>query len=178
MFRRSALHNLSDRARALAATVLGCGLSPHKLSLTLCLGVALGIMPLAWGTTVVCVALAARFGLNQASMLAVNYLCYPLQLVLFLPFCRLGESLLPWGPAVSGEMLKSALHGGAGASFNLVAWATARAVGAWVLIALPLALLAYPVLKGFLSSRGRRVGMAVANSTGGDPNAYDVGYTG
>lgn len=177
MFRRSAPHNLSGKARALAATLFGCGLSPHKLSLTLCLGAALGTMPLAWGTTFLCILAAARFGLNQGAMLAVNYLCYPLQLVLFLPFCRAGESLLPWGPAVSGELLKNRLHDGLGGSFDLLAWATARAVCAWVLIALPLALLAYPILKACLSARGRRVSMD-ANSTGAEGNAHNVGCTG
>lgn len=152
---RTALHKLSVKARGRVATVLGCGLSPHKLSLTLCLGVALGVMPLAWGTTLLCVLLASRLRLNQAAMLAVNYLCYPLQLALFLPFCHVGEFLFPWGPAANGEFMKDALSN-LDRSLSLVAWATARALGAWLLIASPLALVAYPILKGSLYSRGER----------------------
>lgn len=128
-------------------------MSPDKLSLTICLGSAVGLMPLVWGTTVICVVLAARLRLNQAAMLAVNYICYPLQLALLLPFCRLGEALLPWGPAVNGEILLDALRGGIGPSFRLVAWATARGLGAWALTVLPLALVLHPLLSGRLKGR-------------------------
>ena len=168
---RTALHKLSVKARGRVATVLGCGLSPHKLSLTLCFGVALGVMPLAWGTTLLCVLLASRLRLNQAAMLAVNYLCYPLQLALFLPFCHVGEFLFPWGPAASGEFMKDAVSGNLDLSLSLVAWATARALGAWLLIASPLALLAYPILKGALYSRGQRMSEVAVTSVGTDLNA-------
>ncbi|WP_026842562.1 DUF2062 domain-containing protein [Citrifermentans bremense] len=136
-----------------ATAVLGSGMSPGKLSLTICLGSAVGVMPLLWGTTAICVALAARLRLNQAAMLAVNYLCYPLQLALLLPFCRLGDALFPWGTAVNAEILLEALRGGIGASFRLVAWATAKGIGAWALTALPLALLLHPLLSGRFKGR-------------------------
>ncbi|HBA88130.1 MAG TPA: DUF2062 domain-containing protein [Geobacter sp.] len=139
-----------------SVALMQSGLSPRELSLTLCLGTAVGVMPLVWGTTVLCVALAAKLKLNQAAMLALNYLCYPLQLALFLPFCRLGEFLLPLGPMVGREVLMDALHGGLGASLRLVAWATARALGVWFLTTVPLALLAYPVVKRLLYRKERR----------------------
>ncbi|ACH38870.1 hypothetical protein Gbem_1856 [Citrifermentans bemidjiense Bem] len=139
--------------RGAAAAVVGSGMSPGKLSLTICLGSAVGVMPLLWGTTVICVALAARLRLNQAAMLAVNYLCYPLQLALLLPFCRLGEAIFPWGAAVNAELLLDALHGGIVSSFRLVAWATAKGIGAWALTALPLALVLHPLLSGRFKGR-------------------------
>ena len=140
-------------ARSLAAALLQSGLTPRQLSLTLCLGTALGVMPLLWGTTLLCALVAARLKLNQAAMQAVNYCCYPLQLALFLPFCRLGELLFPWGGAVRGDLLTEALHGHLGGSLSLLAVATARGVGAWFVTTLPLALLVYPVLKGVLCKR-------------------------
>jgi len=157
MFPRSALHKPPVKGRALIATVFSRGLSSRALSLTLTLGVALGVMPLPIGTTLLCVLLAARFRLNQAAMLAVNYLCYPLQLALFLPFSRLGEFLLPWGPAAGGAFITEALRG----DVELAAWAMARALGAWLLTALPLALLAYPILVILCNKRERRSAVAV-----------------
>jgi len=102
---------LALRARALAGRVVQGGLTPRKLALTLCLGTAVGVMPLLWGTTILCALCAVKLKLNQGAVQAVNYFCYPLQLALLLPFCRLGEFLFPWGPAVKGEILSGALHG-------------------------------------------------------------------
>jgi len=147
------LARVSKGVRSRAAALLQSGLTPQQLSLTLCLGTALGVMPLLWGTTLICALIAARLKLNQAAMQAVNYCCYPLQLALFLPFCRLGELLFPWGGAVRGEMLTEALHGHLGGSLSLLALATARGVGAWCVTILPLVLLVHPVLKGVLRKR-------------------------
>jgi len=121
-------------------------------------------MPLLWGTTLLCAALATKLKLNQAAIQATNYVCYPLQLALFLPFCRLGELLFPWGPRVTSEVLQGVLHGHVGASLALVGWATARALGAWAITVPPLALLLYPLLKRFLVRRGLALASAKEQS--------------
>ena len=133
--------------------VLQGGLTPQKLALTLCLGTATGVLPLLWGTTILAAGLAALFRLNQAAMQALNYLCYPLQLALFIPFCRLGEHLFPWGPAVSVAVLTGVLHGHVGTALTLIGWATLRAMGVWLITVVPLALMSYPVLKLVLQRR-------------------------
>ena len=144
---------LYTRGVSLLKRVLQGGLTPQKLALTLSLGTATGIMPLLWGTTILSAAFAALFKLNQAAMQALNYLCYPLQLALFIPYCRMGEYLFPWGPAVSVAVLTGALHGRFGAALSLIGWATLRALGAWLITAPPLALIAYPLLKVVLQRR-------------------------
>ena len=133
--------------------VLQKGLTPQKLSLTLCLGTATGVMPLLWGTTILSALLAGFFKLNQAAMQALNYLCYPLQIALFIPFCQLGEFLFPWGPAVSSAVLTGALHGHFGAALSLIGWASLRALGAWLVTVPPLVLVAYPLIKVALKRR-------------------------
>jgi hypothetical protein len=134
------------RIKKMAMSILQQGLAPEQIALTVCLGSAVGTLPVMWGTTILCVALAARFGLNQAAMQAVNYLVYPLQIALFLPFFKLGAKYLPWGPAISAEMLKAALHGHLTAAVSLIGWATLKAIGAWLVTVPPLALLLYPLL--------------------------------
>jgi uncharacterized protein (DUF2062 family) len=143
-----------DKGAQLFKRVLQGGLTPQKLALTLCLGSATGVMPLLWGTTILAAGLAALFRLNQAAMQALNYLCYPLQLALFIPFCQLGEYLFPWGPAVSAAVLTGVLHGRIGPALGLIGWATLRAMGAWLITAAPLALVAYPLVKLALQRRG------------------------
>ena len=144
---------LFRKAAQLSKAVLQSGLTPQKLSLTICLGIATGVMPLLWGTTILCAALAGVLKLNQGAIQTVNYCCYPLQLALFLPLCRLGERLFPWGPRVTAEVLSGALHGHLGASAYLVVCASVKGVGAWLVTVAPLALLVHPILRGVLRRR-------------------------
>jgi hypothetical protein len=122
--------------------ILSSGLTPRKLLATLCIGGALGLMPIVWGTTVLCAVAAYVFRLNQVVLQSVNYLLYPLQLALIIPYCRLGTRLFPWGPPFPAEILTYVLHG-QGGMFKLFAWATLKAVAAWLLTAPPLALALY-----------------------------------
>jgi hypothetical protein len=82
------------------------------------------------------------FRLNQVVLQSVNYLLYPLQLVLIIPYCRLGARLFPWGPPFPAEIVTYVLHG-QGGTIKLFAWATLKAVAAWLLTAPPLALVLY-----------------------------------
>lgn len=145
--------NLSKTVGNRLRNILQCGLTPHKLALTICLGTAVGVLPLFWGSTLLCAALAFSFGLNQTGIQAVNYLAYPLQLALFLPFCRLGEKLFPWGPAVSTEVLTAALHGHLSATITLIGWAILKAITAWLITAPPAAVLLYLLLKAIIKRK-------------------------
>lgn len=148
---------LTARAKA----ILQSGATPQKLSLTISLGAAVGLMPVLWGTSLLCAVLAACFRLNQAAIQAVNYLCYPLQIALFIPFCLLGETLFPWGPRVSAAILAGALQGHLGETASLLGWASLRGLGAWFLTMAPLALLLYPLLKWLFLRRVRNQAAAV-----------------
>lgn len=100
------------------------------------------MLPLVWGTTILCAVAAYFFKLNQVVLQSVNYLLYPLQLALIIPYCRLGSRLFPWGPPFPAEILTYVLHG-QGGMFKLFAWATLKAVAAWLLTAPPSALVLY-----------------------------------
>lgn len=132
--------------------LLSSGLTPHKLALTVAFGVTLGILPVLWGTTLLCVFFAFIFRLNQACIQIVNYLSYPLQLLLLVPFYRLGARLFP--PAT----VHAAAGGGDGMSQYLyqLGGATVRAVAGWLVIAPGLALLLYVVLLPLLRWRLRQ----------------------
>jgi hypothetical protein len=151
-----AVRKIGDGICAATRSVLQEGLAPEKVALTICLGGAVGILPIAWGTTLLCAALAARFRLNQAAIQAVNYLVYPLQMVLFFPFIRLGARYLPWGPAVSADVLKGALSGRFQGSVTVFCWAALKAACAWLVTVPVLALLLYPLLLSILRRRRHR----------------------
>jgi uncharacterized protein (DUF2062 family) len=126
--------------------VLTCGLTPQKLAQTLCVGAALGIMPLLWGTSLLCLLLAHYFRLNQIALQSVNYLLYPVQLALLVPFFKLGTWLFPWGPQVPQNMLSVLFRTPGLPSLNILGWITLKSLTAWLVTALPLALLAYGIL--------------------------------
>jgi uncharacterized protein (DUF2062 family) len=113
------------------------GITPHKLALTIALGVSIGILPLVWGSSLLCVLFAFTLGLNQASIQAANYLAYPLQIALLVPFYRLGERLFPAATAAVGACRSK----GTG-----LAIATLKALGAWLLVAPPTAVLLYLIV--------------------------------
>jgi uncharacterized protein (DUF2062 family) len=84
------------RRRVIApiAAQLTQGVTPEKIALTVALGIALGVFPILGTTTALCAIVGILVKLNQPILQAVNYLVYPLQLVLLIPFYRAGEHLL------------------------------------------------------------------------------------
>lgn len=69
------------------------GITPQQVALTLALGAVLGIFPILGATTALCAVVGIWLRLNQALIQLVNYLAYPLQLALLIPFYRAGEHL-------------------------------------------------------------------------------------
>jgi hypothetical protein len=53
----------------------------------------MGLMPLLWGTSLLCFILAWTFGLNHILIQTLNYLLYPVQLSLLQPFFYFGGNL-------------------------------------------------------------------------------------
>lgn len=71
------------------------GLSPERLAWTVASGLALGIFPVLGSTTLLCAGVAQAARLNQPAIHLVNQAVYPLQLLLLVPFMKLGVALIP-----------------------------------------------------------------------------------
>lgn len=69
------------------------GISPRRLALTLALGFAIGCIPVLGVPTLICCVLALALRLNLPAIQAANYAMLPLQLLLIVPFARLGNWL-------------------------------------------------------------------------------------
>ena len=78
--------------------LLSQGITPHKIALTIALGVVLGVAPVLGSTTLLCTAAALVFGINLPLIQVVNYLVYPLQLLLLIPFIQGGQWLFRQPP--------------------------------------------------------------------------------
>ena len=70
------------------------GITPEKIALSLAFGICLGVFPVLGSTTILCLAAAFLFRLNIPAIQLVNYLIYPVQIVLIMPFIRLGERIV------------------------------------------------------------------------------------
>jgi uncharacterized protein (DUF2062 family) len=82
-----------DRLKARLLDLLKQGMQPRQLALALALGATIGLLPTVWGTSVLCILFAWLLRLNQVVVQLANYLVYPLQILLFIPYFHLGENL-------------------------------------------------------------------------------------
>lgn len=123
-----------------AAAWLVQGVTPRRLALTLALGFAIGCIPVVGIPTALCALLALALRLNLPAIQAANYLVMPLQLVLIVPFVKLGGRLTSSGAnhaATAGSLMNPS-------PLNLLSQLgsiTGHAMLAWFVIAVPAVLL-------------------------------------
>lgn len=126
------------------------GLSPKELAMSVSLAVWVGIFPIYGTTTVILSFLALKLRLNLPIMIAVSYSLTPLQFLLLIPFIRIGEFVLGYQPmALDLSTLKASFSTGLFETLSVFSGRLALAVGAWFLVALPIAILLYIILFQF-----------------------------
>jgi hypothetical protein len=74
------------------------GATPERIALSMAVGACVGVFPVLGTTTVICLVVAWIFRLNVAAIEILNYVVYPLQVALIIPFVRLGEHLVRAAP--------------------------------------------------------------------------------
>jgi uncharacterized protein (DUF2062 family) len=81
------------RVRGVILTQLRQGITAEKISLTLAIGLVLGLFPIFGTTSALCVLAALWLKLNQPMIQLVNWFAAPLQLPGIFLFVRIGERL-------------------------------------------------------------------------------------
>ncbi|MGD8990522.1 MAG: DUF2062 domain-containing protein [Desulfobacterales bacterium] len=124
------------------------GTSRKKIALCLSLGVTLGIFPVMGMTTLLCAFAAFFLRLNLPAIQMVNFMVYPVQLILLAPFYSAGSWLFDRGSLlVSADsliyMLKNDFWGSMTSLWNL----TLYAIFTWAVICPFLIILLYGTLK-------------------------------
>ena len=104
--------------------LLKAGVSPERLAWSLAVGAVVGVNPLIGSTTVLALGLAMLLRLNVVASQVSNHLMYPLELLLFPVFIKLGSLLfgtpaLPLAPRVM--LAEAGRH----------PWATTRLLWTW-----------------------------------------------
>jgi hypothetical protein len=100
-FCRSLRERLLPRLQSL---LLG-GISPRRLAASLTLGALFGLLPVVWGSSLLCLATAYLLRLNPVAMQLANCAVFPLQIALFAPFFKLGALLFGTAPPSAGLVL-------------------------------------------------------------------------
>jgi len=136
-----------------AKSLLQGGMEPKKIAFCIALGTALGIFPVLGASSLLCMLAAFALRLNLPAIQAVNYLVYPLQIILLAPFYGFGGWLF-------GQ--QSRLSGGEGLIYRLQNdfWKsmadfwdlTLYAVFTWLIISPFLVLLLYNISKPLIGS--------------------------
>jgi uncharacterized protein (DUF2062 family) len=142
-----------QRIRDAVVAQLAQGITPEQIALTLALGGLLGIFPILGTSTLLCAIAGIALGLNQPIIQLVNYLVYPLQLVLLLPFYRTGETLFrrPHVPIFSVVELLDRFRAGPLQFVIDYGMVALYGVVVWCLVAVPAAGLLYLILRPVLN---------------------------
>ncbi len=120
------------------------GATPPKIALGVALGGVLGVFPVIGATTALCFAAALVFRLNHVAIQAVNYLFYPAQLLLLVPFMEAGQMAFGEDPhPISREQFVAAFDAGWWTAFSELWHLVLFAVLAWAVAAVPIGVLIY-----------------------------------
>ncbi|MGH8279055.1 MAG: DUF2062 domain-containing protein [Gammaproteobacteria bacterium] len=146
----------------LIVALLSEGMTPHKLALTLALGVLLGAIPVLGTTTILCALAAVILRLNLPLIQAIQFLAYPLQLLLWIPFIQTGQWIFhqPPLPFTYAELL-GVFHAGFWHALDLLWTYSLHALVAWLILGGAGAILIYVIVRPILGyTLNRRRGLA------------------
>jgi uncharacterized protein (DUF2062 family) len=137
------------------------GISPERLSLSIAFGAVIGMFPVLGATTLICAAVAIVLRLNQPAIQLFNYLVYPLQILLLIPFMSLGAFIFQGDPPLFsvqelGALFRQDFWGTVVSFFETILYA----VVAWLLECTPLFAGIYAICVPML----KRFGPMVKNS--------------
>jgi len=111
------------------------GVTPEKLALSLAIGTVLGVSPIIGLTTALAFVICYFFRLNPVAMQLMNYVMYPFQILLFLPFIRAGEALFHADRLrINAAQLQQLLRGDPAIAIRILWTAIWHAMTVWALL--------------------------------------------
>jgi len=124
------------------------GMTPNKLALSISLGFCFGLFPIVGITTLLCLAISLILKLNVAAMQLINYLVYPVQLIIIIPLIHLGSYITGVNPIpYSIQEIIDIVNKDMYQAFELLGVATLMGILAWVIIIVPLSVIIYIILR-------------------------------
>ena len=115
------------------------GMTAKKLASTVALGALIGLFPVIGSTTIICTLIAVVFRLNMAVIQLVNYIVYPLQLILIIPFIRIGIYVFNANPLpFTLEQIIDKLQYDTWNTIGQIWFANVLGITIWGILAIPL----------------------------------------
>lgn len=128
------------------------GITPKELALAVSIAFVLGIFPVIGSTTILCTLFAIVFRLNMPLIHLVNYSVYPLQLILLVPFMKIGEYIFRFESIKFSLTEIFAMIGDNVFDAIAVLWnVTLQGIGAWLIIAPVISIILFFVLNSAFS---------------------------
>lgn len=137
--------------------LLRMGASPRRIAISIAVGTIIGILPLLGTTTALCFVIALSLRLNLVAMQAFNWLVAGPQLILIVPFIRLGEKFYRAPPlSVHPDEVREIFATGLLEAVHRLGISIGHAVTGWLLVAPLLFLLAYALSYPILLNIARK----------------------
>jgi len=153
---------IKEKILSLVKSMLKEGMSLRKISFCIALGVALGIFPVLGMTTLLCTIAAFTLRLNLPAIQLVNFMVYPLQIILLAPFYGAGSWLFKqqggYGVGTNLiELIQNDFWGSIASLWNV----TLYAIFIWMVLCPILILILYALLKSVLRALDTFRGQAI-----------------
>lgn len=151
-------HLLRDRVVVPILDLLKQGVTPERLALSLAIGTVLGISPVLGVTTALAFLICFVFRLNVVAMQLMNYLMYPLQIALLIPFIRAGEALFHAGHLrFDFDQIQQMIRSDHEAAVRLLGGAIWHAIVVWLIVAPIIIAIVYLIMTPVLRHAAERL---------------------
>jgi len=138
-------------------------MSVEKVSLTLALGISIGIIPVLGVSTVLLTILALTFRLNIPAIQLVNYGIAVVKYALFVPFLKLGQVIFFRGDSgIEFKNILSQYHEDFLGTFKTLWHLNLGGFIVWAIIALPLGIFIYHKSQPYLKKHKLKMLRVVA----------------
>ena len=146
------IYTLKDKITALFKQ----GLSPLLLSKSIIVSGALSIIPILGVSTFILTALSIKKKLNLPIMIAISYLMWPIQILLIIPFIRVGEFIfsVPSSHHTAEEIINS-FQNNFFQTLSHLSFELLCGIGGWMLTVLPVSIGTYFLLYLFLKGTAK-----------------------
>lgn len=142
---------LLNKVKAKASALLKQGLTPKELSQSIIVSGLISTIPILGVSTFMITTVSLKRKLNLPVMISLSYLMWPVQILLIIPFIRVGEFIfsVPRNHHTVEEIINS-FQNSFFQTLNQLSFELLCGLGGWLLTAVPLALGVYWVSLLFL----------------------------
>ena len=128
------------------------GLTPKQLALSLVVSIVVSIFPIFGITTIVLACIALPLKLNLPIMIVVSYIAEPIKLLLIIPFINIGAWLFNTKHTLlTFEAIKESYNISFIDTLTTLSYELLCGFVGWLLVAVPLGIIGYFILKGLLT---------------------------